>query len=98
MGAVIAFTAAATEAYALTLNGMDPLAAGLLSVVTIAPLAGGALYAMIGPIGLVIGVLGSLAGAVTGVMLAQEQMKQEAATAEFFDGVGVPLSLSLIHI
>lgn len=92
MGAVIAFTAAATEAYALTLNGMDPLAAGLLSVVTIAPLAGGALYAMIGPIGLVIGVLGSLAGAVTGVMLAQEQMKQEAATAEFFDGVGVPLS------
>ena len=25
-------------------------------------------------------------------MLAQEQMKQEAATAEFFDGVGVPLS------
>ena len=47
---------------------------------------------MIGPIGLVIGVLGSLAGAVTGVMLAQEQMKQEAATAEFFDGVGVPLS------
>ena len=52
MGAVIAFTAAATEAYALTLNGMDPLAAGLLSVVTIAPLAGGALYAMIGPIGL----------------------------------------------
>ena len=92
MGAVIAFTAAATEAYALTLNGMDPLAAGLLSVVTIAPLVGGALYAMIGPIGIVIGVLGSLAGAVTGVMLAQEQMKQEAASAEFFDGVGVPLS------
>lgn len=90
MGAVIAFTAAATEAYALTLNGMDPLAAGLLSVVTIAPLAGGALYAMIGPIGLVIGVLGSLAGAVTGVMLAQEQMKQEAATAEFLTGSAFP--------
>jgi hypothetical protein len=92
LGFIAAGVAAATAAYALTINGFDPLAAAAISAVGAFALIGPALYAAMGPIGLIIAAVGALTGALVGVSLAQDQLRKEMIDAQLYDNQGIALS------
>lgn len=98
MGFVAAAILAGTAAYALVLDGFDPLAAGALSAVGAFALVGPALYAAMGPVGLIVAAVGALVGAFIGVAIAQKQLQTEAALAAFFNGEGVAIEAYIARV
>lgn len=64
----------------------------LLKVIPIMAAVGVAMYAMMGPVGLVIGLLVGVVSAIAGVVSAQEELRHEHAMEEFFKVSGVEIS------
>lgn len=64
----------------------------LLTVIPVMAAVGVAMYAMMGPVGLVIGLLVGVVAAISGVVKAQEELKYENAMADFFKVSGVEIS------
>ncbi len=90
-GFVAAFAIAATGAYAMVMNGVDPFLAAAIAAVGSFALVGPILASVIGPAGWAVAAIGAVAGAITGVILAQEQLRKEFVGTFLFDNGGTPI-------
>lgn len=89
-GAITAFVTLKSAIKEVTLENMD-LCTAMTNIIPILGAVGVALYAALGPWGLLAGGIAAAAGAIFGYSEAQAKMKQEALEASFFDGLGVPI-------
>ena len=71
--------------------GCDDAAGKITGLVAVVAAAGVAMYAALGPVGLVVAGVVGLTAAVVGYNEAQEQMLTNMNMAVFFDGVGVSI-------
>lgn len=79
----------AVEEYAM---GNISLGQAMLQIVPTCAAVGTAMYAMLGPWGLVATAVAGVSAGIYGVISAENQMRAEALQAEFYNGVGVSIS------
>jgi hypothetical protein len=87
-GCVAAFVSVKSAVSDLTLGNID-LETALLNIVPALAVVGTALYAALGPWGLLAGAIAAAAGAMLGYADAQKRIVVEALDESFYDGVGV---------
>lgn len=89
-GAITAFVTLKSAIKEVTLGNMD-LGTAMTNIIPILGAVGVALYAALGPWGLLAGGIAAAAGAIFGYSEAQKQMQEDFIKAEFFDDVGMSL-------
>lgn len=89
LGGEIVVVKNAVEEYAL---GNISLGEAMLQIVPTCAAVGTAMYAMLGPWGLVATAVAGVSAGIYGVISAENQMRAEALQAEFYNGVGVSIS------
>ena len=89
LGGEIVVVKNAVEEYAM---GNISLGQAMLQIVPTCAAVGTAMYAMLGPWGLVATAVAGVSAGIYGVISAENQMRAEALQAEFYNGVGVSIS------
>lgn len=89
-GCVAAFVSVKSAVSDLTLGNID-LETALLNIVPALAVVGTALYAALGPWGLLAGAIAAAAGALIGYLDAQNKLREQRLEDSFFDGVGVSI-------
>lgn len=89
IGGEIVVVKNAVEEYAM---GNISLGQAMLQIVPTCAAVGTAMYAMLGPWGLVATAVAGVSAGIYGVISAENQMRAEALQAEFYNGVGVSIS------
>lgn len=89
LGGEIVVVKNAVEEYAM---GNISLGQAMLQIVPTCAAVGTAMYAMLGPWGLVATAVAGVGAGIYGVISAENQMRAEALQAEFYNGVGVSIS------
>lgn len=89
LGGEIVVVKNAVEEYAM---GNISLGQAMLQIVPTCAAVGTAMYAMLGPWGLVATAVAGLAAGIYGVIKADEQLRAEALKKDFYDGIGVSIS------
>lgn len=89
LGGEIVVVKNAVEEYAM---GNISLGQAMLQIVPTCAAVGTAMYAMLGPRGLVATAVAGVSAGIYGVISAENQMRAEALQAEFYNGVGVSIS------
>lgn len=90
VGAVVVFTTTKAAFKELELGSID-LATAMSNIVPACTVVGIALYATLGPWGLLLEAVALAAGALVGYNEAQNQLQEEMIDETFFDGIGVSL-------
>lgn len=88
----IEFNVARKAAKELELGNLS-VGEALMNIIPVTALVGTAMYAMLGPIGILMTGIGTLVGVITGLNDAQKQLQAEFINEAFFDGIGVNISL-----
>ena len=88
---VIEFFAIKDSVKALAL-GCDDVAAKITTIGVVAGGAALAMYTALGPTGLAVAAVVGLAGAIVGVIEANDEMMSELVSEAFYDGVGVKIT------
>lgn len=89
LGGEIVVVKNAVEEYAM---GNISLGQAMLQIVPTCAAVGTAMYAMLGPWGLVATAVAGLGAGIYGVIKADEQLRAEALKKDFYDGVGTSIS------
>lgn len=76
--------------YDLTMGNIS-LGQALMNIIPIAALVGAAMYAMWGPMGLVVAAIVGIVAAFVGFSQAQDELRRRMVEATFFDGQGVAI-------
>lgn len=87
---VAEFVTIKNAVYDLTMGNIS-LGQALMNIVPIAGLVGVAMYAMLGPWGLVAAVIVGVAAAIAGFSQAQDDLRKKMVEAAFFDGQGIAI-------
>ena len=72
--------------------GCEDVAAKIVTIGVVAGGAATAMYVALGPTGLAVAALVGLAGAIAGVMEANDEMMSQMVSEAFYDGVGVKIT------
>lgn len=88
----VEFTVARKAAKELELGNIS-VGEALMNIIPVTGLVGVAMYAMLGPIGVLMTGMGTLIGVITGLNDAQKQLQTEFINEAFFDGIGVNISV-----
>lgn len=86
-GAVVVFTTVKNAVKELVIGNMD-LGTAMLNIIPICAAVGVALYAALGPVGLVVAAVAAAAGAFIGMREAEEEL-QKQKVEEYFSGVAL---------
>ena len=90
VGSITAFVAVKNAVRDLELGSID-MGTALANIIPILGAVGVALYAVLGPWGLLAGGIAAAAGAVLGYIEAQNEMREQWIEDSFFDGTGIKL-------
>ncbi len=91
IGFAASFASSALIMYGFTLKGKE-LEGILLSLIVGVGGVGLVLSTIIGPIGWAVAAFGTLAGIVTGLMIAYEQLRTELVETTFYNGIGISIT------